>query len=150
MALGHTQSKARCQRKKINDLSGDFLSIHTGQLLSNIANLTTNFCHRKGSKIRSVSKLRLSPQVEVDEKKKVQTRKLAFMIFLCPSLPKKANVNEEKNQRNEIKREKLENERSCDMSWTFIMGIWVKNERIITVGLAAALSFCAPPAHKLD
>ena len=54
------------------------------------------------------------------------------------------------DERNEIKREKLENKRSCDMSWTSIIGIWVKNERIITVGLVRALSFCAPPAHKLD
>lgn len=72
------------------------------------------------------------------------------MIFSVQVCRKKANVNEEKNQRNEIKREKLENERSCDMSWMSIMGIWMKNERIITVGLDAALGFCAPPAHKLD
>lgn len=87
------------------------------------------------------------------EKRKFK-RESSFMslfFILCPSLPKKANEEVKKtNRRNEIKREKLENKRSCDMSRTSIIGIWVKNERIITVGLAAALSFCAPPAHKLD
>lgn len=40
-------------------------------------------------------------------------------------------------KRNEIKRKKLENERSCDMS---IMGIWVRSEQIITGRISRTLT----------
>jgi hypothetical protein len=79
--------------------------------------------------------------VEVDGEKRKFKRESSFMsLFYVQVCRKKANEEVKTDRRNEIKREKLENKRSCDMSRTLI-GIRVKNERIITVGLASALGF---------